>query len=119
MSQENNKNKVFTDYTAIVHGLLPETQGLLFHSHIGRPFMRDDEVDNDILTEDYKAALQNLLLSRAYDPINCRVMLEDCVAYLLPIINDNADLVGAPIQLADFLGADEFEDTANESKLPI
>jgi diguanylate cyclase (GGDEF)-like protein len=106
MSQESNKNKVFTDYAAIIRGLMPPTQGLLFHNHVGKLFWRDDAVPTEALNDAYKAALQNLLLSRTYDPINCRVMLEQHVAYLLPIINDNADLLGAltvllPAEAAD------------------
>jgi diguanylate cyclase (GGDEF)-like protein len=106
MTQENNKNKVFTDYAAIVQGLLPQIQGVLFHNHIGKLFWRDERISNEILTDDYKSALQNLLLSRAYDPINCRMMLDDSAAYLFPIINDNADLLGALTVLLPDAAAD-------------
>ncbi len=95
MSVTKNKNKVFQDYAAIIHGMLPEAEGLVFHNHLGKLFWRDSNIDNHVLTEAYKAALQNLLLSKAHDPLSCRLMMGDSAAYLLPIVNENGSLLGA------------------------
>jgi len=95
MSNQQHKNKAFKDYARLIHALIPETEGVLFHNHLGKLFWRDSHiVENRILTGAYKDALQNLTLSRVYDPLSCRVMIGDWAAYLLPNSDDNGSQLG-------------------------
>ena len=94
MSHEQNKNTILKDYATLIHALIPEADGVLFHNHLGKLLWRAPYTDNLVLTEPYKNALQNLLLSRTHDPLSCRVMMGDWTAYLLPIINDSDSLLG-------------------------
>lgn len=94
MSHQQNKNKTFKDYAALIHALIPETGGVLFHNHLGKLFWRDSHIETRVLTGAYKDALQNLLLSRVYDPLSCRVMMGDWAAYLLPISEDSGSQLG-------------------------
>ena len=94
MSHQQNKNKAFKDYATLIHALIPETGGVLFHDHLGQLSRRDSHIEYRVLTEAYKDALQNLLLSRVYDPLSCRVMMGDWAAYLLPISNDSGSQLG-------------------------
>jgi diguanylate cyclase (GGDEF)-like protein len=94
MSHEQNKNKILKDYATLIHALIPEAGGVMFHNHLGKLLWRAPYTDNLVLTEPYKNALQNLLQSRTHDPLSCRVMMGDWAAYLLPISNDSNSLLG-------------------------
>ena len=100
-SENTAKNKVFGDYAAFLHALLPQAQGFLFHDRHSRLFWHDNAPDTSLLDEEFHKTLARILRYGDLPGDAARLPLRDCTAYLIRLESDKGKTLGVLTALVD------------------
>ncbi len=101
MNSSTEKDKVFGDYAAFLHALLPQSQGFLFHDRHARLFWHDNAPDTSQLGEEFHSTLNRILRHGDLPGDAARIPLRDSVAYLIRLVSDKGKTLGVLTALVD------------------
>jgi len=101
MNPNTEKNKVFGDYAAFLHALLPQSQGFLFHDRHARLFWHDNAPDTSQLGDEFHNTLNRILRVGDLPDDAARIPLRDSVAYLIRLVSDKGKTLGVLTALVD------------------